>query len=72
MDAKPVFRVFVFFALTNPRIGCAFVLPCEALPKRRAHAFTTGTGWLPCLDSFQARPTWEMEYTVDRVRDGVE
>ncbi|EIW87115.1 TATA-binding protein associated factor Taf2 [Coniophora puteana RWD-64-598 SS2] len=64
--------VHIEYSLRNPSDGLQFVLPTDSYPYRIPHAFTTPSSpdaarcWVPCIDSFWEKCTWEFEFVVPR------
>ncbi|KAJ4485637.1 hypothetical protein J3R30DRAFT_3440949 [Lentinula aciculospora] len=64
--------VKITYSLRNPTEGLQFVLPTESQPYRVPHAYTTPSCpdaarcWVPCIDNFWEKCTWEFEFVVPR------
>ncbi|KAJ3895800.1 hypothetical protein GG344DRAFT_72802 [Lentinula edodes] len=64
--------VKITYSLRHPAEGIQFVLPTESQPYRVPHAYTTPTSpdaarcWVPCIDNFWEKCTWEFEFVVPR------
>ncbi|KAG8219438.1 hypothetical protein J3R82DRAFT_365 [Butyriboletus roseoflavus] len=60
------------YSLRNPVDGIQFVLPTDAYPYRIPHAYTIPSSpdaarcWVPCVDNFWEKCTWEFEFVVPR------
>ncbi|KAG9313991.1 hypothetical protein JVU11DRAFT_4768 [Chiua virens] len=64
--------VHIEYSLRNPVDGIQFVLPTDAYPYRVPHAYTVPSSpdaarcWVPCVDNFWEKCTWEFEFVVPR------
>ncbi|OBZ68561.1 Transcription initiation factor TFIID subunit 2 [Grifola frondosa] len=64
--------VNIVYSLRNPVDGIQFVLPTDAYPFRVPHVYTTPSSpdaarcWVPCIDNFFEKCTWEFEFVVPR------
>ncbi|KAF8140663.1 hypothetical protein EV363DRAFT_1313061 [Boletus edulis] len=64
--------VRIEYSLRNPVDGIQFVLPTDAYPYRVPHAYTIPSSpdaarcWVPCVDDFWEKCTWEFEFVVPR------
>ncbi|KAJ3797877.1 TATA-binding protein associated factor Taf2 [Lentinula aff. detonsa] len=64
--------VKIAYSIRNPTEGIQFVLPTESHPYRVPHVYTTPSCpdaarcWVPCIDSFWEKCTWEFEFVVPR------
>ncbi|KIK70503.1 hypothetical protein GYMLUDRAFT_32530 [Collybiopsis luxurians FD-317 M1] len=64
--------VKIVYSLRNPAEGIQFVLPTETQPHRAPHVYTTPSCpdaarcWVPCIDNFWEKCTWEFEFVVPR------
>ncbi|KAF5392476.1 hypothetical protein D9757_002262 [Collybiopsis confluens] len=64
--------VKVSYSLRNPTEGIQFVLPTETQPHRVPHVYTTPSSpdaarcWIPCIDNYWEKCTWEFEFVVPR------
>ncbi|KAJ3830293.1 hypothetical protein F5880DRAFT_1516515 [Lentinula raphanica] len=64
--------VKIIYSLRNPAEGIQFVRPTESHPYRVPHVYTTPSCpdaarcWVPCIDSFWEKCTWEFEFVVPR------
>ncbi|KAF9075021.1 hypothetical protein BDP27DRAFT_1316349 [Rhodocollybia butyracea] len=64
--------VKINYSLRNPTEGVQFILPTETQPYRVPHVYSTPSCpdasrcWVPCIDSFWEKCTWEFEFVVPR------
>lgn len=69
-------QVLVEYELVNPKNGVNFITPKDG-DKRGWHAYTANadfnastSSWVPCVDNFWERSTWQIEVNIPRtIRD---